>query len=472
MRQPCAIGLPVMALLRERGAGTGAVIIAQQISATFCALKEERFVEAAEELRVLERRYDIPGFDRVALYLADKLDDGDAALARLELMARENDGATLLELEPEQFWWVSRTISRAGMVNEFNTFALDLYESDLFAKLNTDLQSGVARRGLLPAIVAGRAQTIESILAEPFSPSTIVDLLVTRDFEEIWPQIEAASGANIAGAAEKYRDWASARLAEAPNDRDRFSTAARAHYFAGEFEAAVGLVGNWRTQQSALDTIEAGEAWAMNIEAYALDSLGRLDEADAVFDQLAELDQTNQSWVVSFVINRASRLVGQERWAEGLEASQLARDVAKDHGSTFARMIVARDFTCALINLGRSDEIEPEIEFLFEHQEDGVVLATTALQCAGRNDQAVALALSALAKERLRDGVIENIQPDAFDLFYTRSELPTLRDLLPDYPELATAFAAHARMLPDEFTPVAAIRREQVREEMRQEMRD
>src|SRR5690606_19428635 len=124
--------------------------------------------------------------------------------------------------------------------------------------------------------------------------------------------------------------------------------------------------------------------WALNIEAYALDALGRREEADAVFDQLATLPADEHYWVVNFVINRASRLVGQGRWEEGLAATELSRSVAAEYGSTYARMLVARDRACALQRLGRAEESVREAEYLVEQFAESPPVAATGLLCVGK----------------------------------------------------------------------------------------
>lgn len=164
------------------------------------------------------------------------------------------------------------------------------------------------------------------------------------------------------------------------------------------------------------------------------------------------------------MINRASRLTGQGRWNEGLEATVLARAVAEQHGSTYAKTIIARDRACALERLGRADEAAGELAFLRENWKDGVALAARGLMCHGLRDEAADLLLEGLRDETVEDSAISAFLTDALDLFYTASILPDANDLLADYPELAAELGKHMRAMPEAYIPQAALRRVALRE--------
>jgi tetratricopeptide (TPR) repeat protein len=219
------------------------------------------------------------------------------------------------------------------------------------------------------------------------------------------------------------------------------------------------LARRWRERTDRGAAFEEGDGWALNIEAYAYDALGQPAKADAVFEELAKLDPETHPWVVNFVINRSSRLVGQGRWKEGLAASVLAREVAEKYGSPYAKMIIARDRACALERLGRVEEAASELAFLRANWKEAVTFAVRGLMCHGQRDEAAGLLLAALRDETERGGALAAFQTDELDLFYTASILPDARDLLTDYPELAAELDKHMRAMPEAFIPQAALRR-------------
>lgn len=178
-----------------------------------------------------------------------------------------------------------------------------------------------------------------------------------------------------------------------------------------------------------------------------------------MFDRLADLPADRHPWVVNFVINRAVRLVGQGRFAEGLEAAGLARRVAEENGSTYAKMLVAHDHACSYANLGQAAEAEAELAYLRENAAEAPTVAAEALMCLGRDDEALQMLLKGLESEQTRPSIIDGFEPEAFDLFYTRSILPDTSALLASSPELRAAFERHARIIPARFTPAAALKR-------------
>lgn len=183
-----------------------------------------------------------------------------------------------------------------------------------------------------------------------------------------------------------------------------------------------------------------------------------------MFDDLAKLDPAEHNWVVNFVINRASRLVGQGRWKQGLAATELARKVAETQGSTYAKLIIASDRACALQRLGRARDAKGELAFLRENWKDGVRLIVRGLLCHDLKDEAAQLLVASLRDESLRDFAINAFETDELDLFYTATILPQAGDILPDYPELAGELSKHMRPIPEAYIPQAALKRVAVKE--------
>src|SRR3546814_12003008 len=70
--------------------------------------------------------------------------------------------------------------------------------------------------------------------------------------------------------------------------------------------------------------------WALNAKVYALDALGRHDEAADIFDRIVEqpYDPAQSGWMVNFAINRGSRFVDLGQYEKGLEAADYAGRIA------------------------------------------------------------------------------------------------------------------------------------------------
>jgi tetratricopeptide (TPR) repeat protein len=461
IREPCEFGVPVTAALAQKVGKTEPIRRAQLFAQALCADVEQRYADGAkfaEQLVALGP--DQPRAFELSLYFAKRLEDGAGALTIL----RRLDGKALEQVSKDDYWQLSRAITRSGLGREFDALALAWVADGRLAFIDGDLHEALAIRGLREAAREGRANMVDQLLVLITSPPSYIDLLTSRDYEPFWPQIEARAGANLTTVGAEHVRMTAAGLTNAMKDRDRLSDAAHALHYNGQFEDAIALAQRWRARAGREATFEEGDGWALNIEAYAYDSLGQQDKADAVFEELAKLDPNEHPWVVNFVINRASRLTGQGRWEEGLAATILAREVAEEQGTAFAKTIIARDRACALLKLGRAQEADGELAFLRANWKDGIEFAVKGLMCHGQREEAASLLLEGLRDETLRDTALAAFQTDELDLFYTASTLPDARDLLPDYPELAAELAKHMRAMPEDFIPQAALKRVALKE--------
>ncbi len=451
-RESCEFGVPILTAMSRKNPDNDPVENLRLLAQVLCANERNDYAEAAQVLKTLETNFPDQHYNDLGFLLAVRTESAEDALARL----RSLDFDQAKDLSEDTLWSVSRMLTRAGRNTELNDVALDWSQNGIFGALSRDQQSGMAFRALDAAVRQERIEAVDGLLTYVTNPQSYVTLLTDRKYETIWPKIEARAGPNMSLVGQEDVMLKLARLENNELDRDRFSAAARALHFNGQFEDAIELADQWRSREEGGSAIEEGDAWALNIQAYAYDSLGQTEKADAIFDRLAEVDASKHSWAVNFVINRAARLVGQGRWTEGLEAAELARSVP---GSTYAELIVARDFTCALKKLGRIEESEKELPFLRENAEDGLAMSVQGLMCHDLNSEAAQILSDALANPITRDRAIAAFEVDELDLFYTQSILPDARDLLADFPDLAQQLATYVRPMPEEYVPTASLKR-------------
>lgn len=454
--EPCTFGAPLAAAL-EKSIAKPVIDLRRMrlVAEALCADEQQRFedgLKLAREIAAHDPKRPVTGF---TLYFAGRVGDPEVMLEVL----RGLTDTDLAQLDSDNFWPAQRVVRTAGRGAEVDALALEWVSAGKLAILDTELHEVIAIAALRAAARTGRAEMVDGLLVSITGPDSYIDMLTIRTYEPFWPQIEARAGRNLAAVGEENVRVARTRLTNAPDDRDRFSDAAHALHYNGQFEDAIALAQRWRERKAKGAKIEEGDAWALNIEAYAYDSLGQTKKADAVFDELAKYDAKEHPWMVNFVINRASRLTGQGRWREGLKATELARSVAENYGSTFAKLIIARDRACAFERLGRAKDAAPELVFLRENWKEGTALTVQSLMCHGLRDEAAGLLLEGLRDETLRDRTIGAFQTGDLDLFYTASILPHPNDLLAGYPELAAELAKHVRAMPEEFIPQAALRR-------------
>ena len=454
VQRPCDLGVPLFTELARRVPEDGYPARGLLFAGALCDDENDDYAAGYAKIRELEARWPEYDFNDVGFYFAYRTENAADYIARL----RASSDGQLGKLTSGRFWPARRMINQQGLEGDFRKLMLEWADQKRIVHLPFELQAGVTATAMRAAVAEGRNEMVPGLLVDIRSPMSYIDFLADRELESIWPLLEERVGPNFDRIADEYAFWATGRLENHPRDRDRFSEAAHSLHFAGRFEEAIALARQWRERDGAMSVIEEGDAWALNIEAYAHDALGERTQADAVFDQLAALEPEKHPWVVNFVINRASRLVGQERWQEGLEASGLARGVAEKWGSTYAKMIIARDHACALNALGRTGEIEAELQFLRDNRETSYEIASQGLLCVGRREEAAAFLLEGIGDERFRSNALEALQSDDFELFYTASKLPEPTGLLDESPELKEAFDRYARAIPEEFIPTATLR--------------
>jgi tetratricopeptide (TPR) repeat protein len=437
---------------------------ARLYSQYICAWAEGRYKDAYQLSSQLEAATGVSLGDDVRFVLATSAEEYPAAASHVIKMAVAPDGSAFGRMETGYFWELSRQL----VSNKHDEVRTKMFravaDSPHWEKLTPEARSGIAQVTITldaKSGLYGRAETLSHDLRGPYP---FFELLAHRTMEPIWPLLEKIAGPNM----QQIADADVALKAEIYNrdksDRKAFQHYAHALHFAGKFEEAITLVQTLDHSPKALLKATEDDLWAMNIEAYALDSLGRKTEAETVFDQMAALpyDPLNRDWLVNFVINRASRLVGLGKWDKGLEATMLAHEITEKSGTPYAKMLVRKARICALVNLGRSAEAAPLLIEAYDRREDTFVSAAEAHLCAGQDDKAAAIVLEALNDPNHVYGMVEELQGEDFEIFYVRELLPSLRDRVKQRPEIAAAFNAVARDLPERFIPGASLRRREI----------
>lgn len=460
MEEPCDFGVPLFSQLAERRPNSASHARGALLSEAFCADIQGNYARGIEKVRQLREVFPEDDFSYLGLYFVGRLEDADGALEELKRLKDEQ----LEQLEPDEFWSLFRTIRKAGKVDSIEDLALEWSDTRKLSLVSGELQPGLAKLAITAAIRKGRGNGVGELLSYIRSPASYIDMLADRQFEASWPLIEPAAGPNLSKAAESEVEWALARLDTAPEDSSRLSDVARALHYAGRFDEVVELVSPVFEANPTLAGLEEDEGWALNLLAYAYDSLGERAKADAVFDALARLDPDENYWVVNFVINRSSRLIGQQRWEAGMEAAALARTVTNDNGTKYAKVILARDHACVLPMVGREDERIAEFEFLRANAIESPFLVASGLMCGGLEEEAAQVLIDGLNDPATRGPLLSDLQPGDFDLFYTPSSLPSPRDLLESHQPLRDTFDRYARIIPASFVPEAALNRRRLLE--------
>ena len=446
---------------------TGDIDKARFETATQCAVDRQDWPEAYRNITQWEKLggKETPPLEwafRLA-YLAEEYDE---ALDRLEVIANLDDPAQLIALSQEFVYSLARQLFNDENDDRMVRLFQMLFLSPHFERLSGELRSTSAYWTLKRQVKTNDAGDIGKTLAEITSPYSYTALLANRSYQQIWPQIEQHAGPNMALILGSYLQDKKREFESAPQDKEKKQQYGHALLFSGRFDDLVRLAASIDHSDTGRQNWQEDDGWLLNLEAYALDAQGNTQAADRIFDQFAKIDYQpgKNDWLVNFVINRASRLVGQRRWQEGLEAAQLANEYS---GSPYADMLVRQARFCALHGLGRSAEAQAVLSDIVEHQNDALEVAVEALLCAGEREQAASMTIKGLNDDNKQAQFVEALQKPEFEFFYAESSLPGIHDELSNHPDVARVFDRIARMVPDEYIPLVGVKRRELAAERR-----
>lgn len=427
-----------------------------------CAIDRKDWPKAYQEIK----QWDALGSDNPPAMewifrLAFLAGEHDEALDRLEIMTKLDDPGQLTGLSDKFIFALGRALAKEDKADSVLRQNRMLYQSPHFEMLSAEIRSASALRMLEEQLKKEDVGDVGDMLAHITSPYGYTTMLPDRLYEPIWPQIERHAGPNLAIILGRYLQEKKSIFDLDPDDADKKQDYGHALLFAAHFEELIALAGTIDHGDSAVQNWGEQDGWLLNLEAYAHDALGNTDAADRIFDQFLDIEHRpgENGWVVNFVINRASRLVGQKRWEEGLAAAQVAGEVSNASGSAFANMLVRQSKLCALHGLGRSAEAQVILSEIEENQDDALVVAAEALLCAGERERAATLVIKGLQDEDKRGGMLEALQKPEFELFYSESSLPGIHGELRHHPEVAKLFDELARDVPDAYIPLVGARR-------------
>lgn len=458
--ETCKEIVPVLAEILRRPTIKGKLQGAKTLADLNCAISEGKWV-TAYRLMPDTQTYLKKDLGSLGFLIALLSDHHENASQRLIALARAKDGTELLSINDQQIFGLLRELWIANQFDVRQKTAIALLDSPHFSKLSASLQSG-----LNGAVIDGEGRTgifrrSANLLDKVETPFSFTGFLSMKAFAPIWPQVEKTAGPNMAKITTRYLKAERARYKSNPESREAFQQVAHALLFAGKFEEVVEFLGSYDHSSQGIAKATEDDAWALNVEAYALDALGRRAEAEVIFDHIAAIpyNPNENGWLVNFTINRGSRLVELGQWEKGLEAATLAGNVTTESGSPYAKMLVKRDKICALVNLKRRGDAALLIEEIFLQRKESYSSAATALLCAGDIDRAAQLVIEALSDPVYAETMVDDLQKPEFQLFYTQSVLPTMREELLMRADVRSAYDKVGRDIPDAYIPLAGRRR-------------
>jgi hypothetical protein len=392
--------------------------------------------------------------EAVKLLVAANHKHGEEALDRLRYLT---EAGHLQDLQPPvigQALWAIRSTRE----DELLQYAFNLSRSEKFAGLDSRVQVQFADLAFLYEAKQHDASQVAHLLPFLEDPQGFENYLSLKVYEWLWPQLEQYAGNSLEEISEKNVHAARGAFAKSPSEQN-LTILVDALYNAGHFEDTVTLVRRWRETRGGIQNASENEADAIQHEIMALDALGRRNEADLEFDQLAKIDPKVHPWAINFLINRGARLVQQQRWQESLAAADAARRAPKRTKTTYAKTLVAEQRACALQNLGRAGEIADELDFLRMNFDVSPMAGAEGLLCAGLESETEARLANVLAKD---DGYATFAEEFAEADFAAPSGFPNVAKFIESRPALKERMLQYVRILPGKYIPRSFVGRKDI----------
>lgn len=456
----CSVMEPLTRQMETRGTFDGRVGAIAAYSSLACAYDEERWTHAYRLMAIVERRTGRPLDFPMSVLIPQKAGRDDVAEEKFLAFVDAAAARGVTRNQSLVAWDFARNYAKAKQPERRLALFRQLMQPERREKFDALTAESFASELFKWEAEAGNIDAARVLLPELNAPTTLLSTLGDRRFAALWPDIEARGGKNMATVINALVDQRQSRFDGDPTDDEALKELAEAYLFAGRFDDVLALVSPREPAADGYDALTEDMAWALSSKIRALDALGRPADADAIYERMTSIDPAGgKGWVVNFAINRAIRLVGIGDNQRGLMATDAAGEIAKDHGSDYARALVRRTRICALAGLGRGEEAKALLPEALAHSEDSPSSAIQTMLCVGADDEAAKAANAMLADPVRAGDMIEDMQSSDFSLYWDASVLPNAETKLRQRPDVAPQFLKVARDIPRDFVPLFSLRR-------------
>ncbi len=382
-------------------------------------------------------------------------DAGRYAEAADGLAAIADQRSRALSLMPGDLWRaIAQKLTVAGDVQRRDRVSLALALADWEPADRPELSETLAADGVGTLLDKRAVDDARQLLSRVHRPNYLWEMAIQRRYAVLWPEVEARIGAQGGAAIDRFARSSLSAYADAPDDQQATLDAARAFLFLGRFDdvsvtaATTKVSPDMSEEQVGTVLIEANALAAGGHRAQALSRLKPFatpafvaaPEAAGALIQLAELfDQDG-------------------RFDEELAVARTGVSSRADYLSPYGLAWLRRNEVCALAGLKRPAEEKAAGDVLKASASDNQAAAIEGLLCAGRDDEAAAIAIATLATHDGADRLADQFQPDGALLPHPASRLRALWARLLARPDVKAAFERAARILPKTYWPATTPR--------------
>jgi len=382
------------------------------------------------------------------------VDAGHYAQAADGLGAIADSRSKALALMPGDLWQtLAQHLTVSGDIARRNRVALSLALADWDPSDQPQLSESIAADGVGTLLDSHADDDARQLLDRVHRPALLWGMALEHRYATLWPAIEARLGPAGGRAIDRYARTALDAYAAAPQDPQAEVDAAQAFIALGRFDDVSSIAGATAIAPHMTDK----QVDLVLADAEALAAAGQRDKALDRLRPFAQADFKTSPDAAGALIPLAEMLDQAGRYDEELAvATQGAADTA--YLSPFGLAWLQRNRVCALAGLGRAADARAAGDALKAAFRDNPAAAIEGLLCAGRDDEAAAIAVATLATAEGADALADQFQPDGALLPHSPSRLRVLCARLLARADVKAAFDRTARILPRAYWPSATPR--------------
>jgi tetratricopeptide (TPR) repeat protein len=298
---------------------------------------------------------------------------------------------------------------------------------------------------LVGLIVRNRTDDAKVLVARLIDPDIAVAMLIDKRFEALWPTLEQRAGPDVSQLSRTYLAAIEARLLAQPDQDDLINARIHTLVALGRYRDAIEASRPFTDDPERVKNDGGNGFWRIEQRSIALANMGRLEEANALFDRYGSLDFKEFPGLIGPAIDRAYHM-----FEYGHYRSAIARSMRLDQLSTVAspygRMVIARIKLCSFHALGRVADEQRELAYIESLRADSEAVYMLAMLCLDRADAAERSAIGMINDPAKRTAMLKAFQdrlpPDPSPVSMVERDVLRLRER----PAVVAAIEQHGRL--------------------------
>ena len=240
---------------------------------------------------------------------------------------------------------------------------------------------------------------ISKYLQNITSPSSLLDLLISKKYQDIWPLVEARAGKNLRLAIDRNVDVLQQAYENDSKNYDKLTAYVDGLTKAGRLKDAVSIAEPYVDDWDSIEAEAEDAFWLADAYARDLDEMGKHKEAVAVLRRISELPVSDFPSSVNMRINYAHILLRRGKFNEALA---VANKIERRAASAYGQMFIDEARVCSLFNTSRQEDARTVILEMEKMKSENILAYAGALACVSDAEKLEQVIIESLEDESLR----------------------------------------------------------------------